>query len=141
MNRTRTQSYDNHTYFPTMTPVAGLPGVVAFLLLGLGMARQPTVQNLALICLAFSVIVLALISRAYTVRLQDRIVRLEMQLRLERLGREHDFPQLSTAQLAALRFASNAELPGLLDRSLAENLTPDQIKRAVCDWQPDFYRT
>jgi hypothetical protein len=111
------------------------------LLLGLGMARQPTAQNLALICLAFSVIVLALISRAYTVRLQDRIVRLEMQLRLERLGGEHDFPRLSTAQLAALRFASNAELPGLLDRSLAENLTPDQIKRAVCDWQPDFYRT
>jgi len=88
-----------------------------------------------------SVIVLALISRAYTVRLQDRIVRLEMQLRLGRLGREHDFRRLSTAQLAALRFASNAELPGLLDRSLAEDLTPDQIKRAVCDWQPDFYRT
>jgi hypothetical protein len=43
-------------------------------------------------------------------------------------------------QIAALRFAPDAELPGLLDRTLAEPLTSDQIKRAVTDWQGDYGR-
>jgi hypothetical protein len=141
MPQTKTQNFANHTYIPTMTQVAGLPGLVALLLLGVGMFRNATIQNLALICLAFSVVVLVLISRAYTVRLQDRIIRLEMQLRLGRLGREQDFPRLATGQLVALRFASDAELPSLIDRTLAERLTPAQIKGAVGDWQADFHRT
>jgi Family of unknown function (DUF6526) len=141
MAQTKTQNFNNHTYFPTMTPVAGLPGLVALLLLGYGMFRNPSLQNFALVCLAFSVMVLCAISRAYTVRLQDRIVRLEMQVRLERLGRQKDFLSLSTKQLVALRFASDAELPDLIDRALTMKLTPDQIKRSVSDWQADVHRT
>jgi hypothetical protein len=79
--------------------------------------------------------------RRYTVRLQDRIIRLEMRLRLLALGREHDITRVTMRQLVALRFASDAELPALIDRALAENLTPDQIKRAVSNWQPDRMRT
>jgi hypothetical protein len=44
-------------------------------------------------------------------------------------------------QLIAVRFASDAELPALIDRAAAEKLTPDQIKRAVTDWQGDYLRT
>ena len=84
---------------------------------------------------------LALISRAYTVRLQDRIIRLEMRLRLERLGKAFEFTRLTTPQLVALRFASDAELRDLVDRTLTENLALDQIKRSINDWQPDFHRT
>lgn len=135
------QNFANHNYFPTMTPVAGVPAVLSLLLFGFEAFRHPSAQNFALIGLAFSAIVLALISRAYTVRLQDRIIRLEMQLRFERLGSVPGFARLSMPQLVALRFASDAELPGLMDRALAESFTPDQIKRAVRDWQPDFHRT
>jgi hypothetical protein len=137
----KVQNYANHTYFPAMTPVAGVPAVIAFLLFGIEAFRQPSVLVFGLIALAFSTIVLTLISRAYTVRLQDRIIRLEMRLRLERLGKGPDYTRLSTPQLVALRFASDAELPALTDRALTENLVLDQIKRAVHDWQPDFYRT
>ena len=83
--------------------------VVALVLLGVEMFRNPSLQNLALICLAFSVMVLVTISRAYTVRLQDRIIRLEMQLRLERLGHGPKFPRLSTRQLVALRFVPRVQ--------------------------------
>ena len=82
-----------------------------------------------------------LISRAYTVRLQDRIIRLEMLGRLSRIGRDRDFPQLTTQQIIALRFASDAELAALVDRALTEHLSADQIKRAVKTWQPDLHRT
>jgi hypothetical protein len=86
-------------------------------------------------------VTLVVISRTYTVRLQNRIVRVEMMLRLERLGRGAAFRELTMGQLAALRFASDAELPALLDRALAEDLSSDQIKRAVTNWQADYFRT
>ena len=97
--------------------------------------------SIALVLLALGVFTLILISRAYTVRLQDRIIRLEMLGRLARLGREHDFSRLTTRQIVALRFACDAELPALLDRALAEKMDADQIKRAVTSWQPDLHRT
>jgi hypothetical protein len=49
--------------------------------------------------------------------------------------------RLSLPQLIALRFASDEELPDLMGRALDERLTPDQIKRAVRDWQGDYLRT
>ena len=62
-------------------------------------------------------------------------------IRLERLGKGSEFTLLSTPQLVALRFASDAELPDLVDRAWKENLALVQIKRAVKDWQPDLHRT
>ncbi|MDQ2775984.1 MAG: DUF6526 family protein [Acidobacteriota bacterium] len=137
----KAQNFANHTYFPTMTPVAGLPAVIALLLFVFEAFRHGSLEVFGLIALAFSAIVLALISRAYTVRLQDRIIRLEMRIRLEGLSKGSEFTLLSTPQLVALRFASDAELPDLVDRALKENLALVQIKRAVKDWQPDLHRT
>ena len=79
--------------------------------------------------------------RQFSLKLQDRIIRLEMQTRLARLGREADLARLSLRQIIALRFASDAELPALLQRAAAEKLSADQIKRAVTAWQPDDMRT
>ena len=135
------QSYANHAHRPTLSNVAGLFTLVA-LVLFVGVAvRQPSLVMLGLVCLSIGVATLVVISRVYIVSLQDRIIRLEMQGRLSRLGRSADFARLSTKQIAALRFASDAELPALLDKTLTQNLTPDQIKQAVVDWQPDYYRT
>jgi hypothetical protein len=103
--------------------------------------RTPSVISVALLLLAAAVLGLVALIRRYTTRLQDRIIRLEMRLRLAGLGREPDVTRLTTRQLVALRFASDAELAALLDRALAENLTPDQIKRAVTSWQADRMRT
>jgi hypothetical protein len=103
--------------------------------------RQPSVVSFGLVLLSFGVFTLVLISRAYTVRLQNRIIRLEMLGRLARMVRDRDFARLSTSQVVALRFASEGELQALLDRTLAENLSSDQIKRAIVSWQPDLYRT
>lgn len=75
---------------------------------------------------------------------QDRVIRLEMSLRLERLlgpARRGDVERVELPQLIALRFASDAELPALLDEVLAGRLAkPDDIKRRVIDWQRDWLR-
>jgi hypothetical protein len=141
MAETQTQNYANHAHRPTLTTIAAL-----FTVLGLGLAvralvQQPSGLPAAIILIALGTFVLVGISRVYTVKLQDRIIRLEMQLRLERLGRGSDLARLSIKQLTALRFASDAELPALIDRTLRENLTSAQIKEAVRDWQADWMRT
>src|SRR5262245_66191354 len=122
------QSYARHAHRPVLTTIAGLFTGPAVVLLLASAFRQPSLFTFGVACLSLGVFTLVLISRAYTVRLQDRIIRLEMQLRLARLGRERDFSRLSTRQLVALRFASDGELSALIDRALAENLTADQIK-------------
>jgi hypothetical protein len=135
------QSYHSHAHRPTLTGVAGLFTFAGLILLVIFSLRQPSIVAYGLLSLAIGVSTLVWISRAYTVRLQDRIIRLEMHGRLSRLGRDRDFSRLSTSQVVALRFASDPELPALLDRTLLENLNADQIKRGITNWQPDLYRT
>ena len=135
------QSYAHHAHRPTLTTIAGVFTLISIALFATMTIRQPSLVSLGLLSLSLGVATLVLISRAYTVRLQDRIIRLEMLGRLSRIGRERDFERLTIKQLAALRFASDAELAALLDRTIAEDLSPDLIKRAVTDWRPDLYRT
>ena len=135
------QSYAHHAHRPTLTTIAGVFTLISIALFATMTIRQPSLISLGLLSLSLGVATLVLISRAYTVRLQDRIIRLEMLGRVSRIGRERDFERLTLKQLAALRFASDAELAALLDRTIAEDLSPDLIKRAVTDWRPDLYRT
>jgi hypothetical protein len=136
------QTYATHAHRPTLTGVGGL-----FAILALGWfivaAFRGGVSALVLggICLTVAVMVLLTISRVYIVKLQDRIIRLEMQLRLERLGLGPQFRRLSTPQIVALRFASDAELADLVHRAIAERLSSIQIKQAIRDWQGDYHRT
>jgi hypothetical protein len=78
------------------------------------------------------------------VLLQDRIIRMEMAVRLERvLGsmRRADIARLTLSQLIGLRFASDAELPELVDATLAGKLAArEDIKRSVKSWQADWLR-
>lgn len=135
------QTYANHRYRTPGWLATALSAVVAFCMIVLFALRAPSVISIALVLLSFAVLALAVMVRRYATRLQDRIIRLEMRLRLAALGRERDVDRVAMRQLIALRFASDAELPALIDRAVAENLTPDQIKRAVADWQADRMRT
>ena len=135
------QNYANHRHRSPGWLATALFAVLAFALLVLFMLRQPSIISVALLLLSLAVVGLVALIRRYVTRLQDRIIRLEMRLRLATLGRAADAERLGMRQLVALRFASDAELPPLLDRALAENLTPDQIKRAVTAWQADNMRT
>ena len=84
------------------------------------------------------------ITRWYTVKLQDRIIQLEMQVRCARVlpaGDDDLLAQLSPRQVVALRFASDDELGDLLVRAVREQMTPTAIKQAVKQWRPDYMRT
>jgi hypothetical protein len=136
-----TQTYANHVYRARAWSITWLVAVLAFLAMTYHAFEEPTYVSFALAALAGVVVSAVSLIRVFAIRLQNRIIRLEMRVRLARLGREQDLHRLSMPQLVALRFASDAELPALIDRTLSENLTSDAIKRAVRDWQGDYLRT
>jgi hypothetical protein len=121
--------------------IAALSALIGFVLISVAAVRQPSAGQTGLLLVAFAAVSTVFMVRRYALALQDRIIRLEMQTRLTRLGRSADFARLTKPQVIALRFASDAELPALMDRAIAENLSADQIKRAVTAWQPDLMRT
>jgi hypothetical protein len=126
------------------TYIAGVFGGVAFVLLAEAWLLGRNTGPLGSVLLAVAVLALVSISRAYTVRLQNRIIRLEMRLRLRDVlpaSQHAQIQELSTPQLVALRFASDAELPALVERAVRERLSRDDIKKAIKDWVPDWERT
>lgn len=135
------QTYANHVHRPRAWIVTWLIAAIAFLLFAVQAFLEPGDTSFALLALAGVVLSTVSLLRQFSLRLQNRIIQLEMQVRLARLGLDRDFARLTLAQLIALRFAADAELPALIARALSEGLTPDQIKRAVKDWQGDYLRT
>jgi len=111
--------------------VRGLPGV-------------PFFDRLLALAVAAALVLLSWYARTFPLRAQDRIIRLEERLRLERLLPADLKPrigELRTGQLIALRFASDEELPELtrtvLDKGMSKQ---DEIKKLVRSWRADHLR-
>lgn len=86
----------------------------------------------------------ALYGRMFALTVQDRVIRLEMQLRLQNLLAPElraRIGEFNVGQLVSMRFASDAELPELARKVLDEHLTDRKaIKQLVKNWQPDLLR-
>jgi hypothetical protein len=95
------------------------------------------------ILVAVAFVILALRVRGYGTKNQDRIIRLEEQVRYARVLPEPILTRsaaLTLDQYIGLRFACDTELAALVERTLTENLTRKQIKEAVTTWRPDHFR-
>jgi hypothetical protein len=86
----------------------------------------------------------SVMARSYSTKVQDRIIRLEMRLRMERVlppDLAVRIGEFTLGQLIALRFASDAELPELARKVLAEKIEKrSEIKKLIKDWQADWHR-
>jgi len=91
-----------------------------------------------------ALIALFVFARNSTLAVQDRLIRLEMRLRLAGVlppDLQPRIPEFTLAQLISLRFAGDAELPGLARKVLDEKLEDRKsIKQLVKDWQADYLR-
>ena len=138
------QTYANHRQIVWITILAGIVLLAETCRRIVEAVRQPSVEAVWMVVVCLALLVVFGNSRRKAMIVQDRVIRLEMRLRLEWLlpPEQHvDIPRLTLPQLVALRFAGDKELPGLVTRTLAgEFATPDAIKRAVRDWQADRVR-
>jgi hypothetical protein len=141
------QNYNNHARYYPLHHFIFYP----LLLAGIGVSIRYAVEYPSLrsvwLMLTGIFILIALLSymlrQHYGLGNQDRIVRLEMRLRYYILTGQRLEPleeKLSFSQLAALRFAPDEELPALIQRAMTENLSADNIKKAISNWVPDEMR-
>lgn len=139
------QTYANHRrYFPLYHYFA-LPIFLANVVVAVSHAIQrPTPLSAWLVVVSLGLVGALLASRASTLHVQNRLIGLEMRLRLattlppELRGRINE---LHLRHLIGLRFAGDAELPELVERCLRGELaTTDAVKRAIREWRPDFIR-
>jgi hypothetical protein len=143
---TRTQQYANHRHNPKMTGIGGLfllIAVIGFVLRWFYIGGRYTMA-LGIFGVLGALWMLLSMSRVYTTKLQDRIIKLEMRLRAAEVlspAQRAALAQLTKSQIVALRFAADDELPGLIERAQRENLSGEQIKRAITHWVPDWDRT
>lgn len=124
---------------------------VGFMILLLGVIaasvhayRQRTYYNHWMIIYTFGVLLVTFRARAQTVTVQNRVIRLEMRLRLKDvlpaalIGR---IDELQLSQLIGLRFAPDAELAGLVERCLSGELANGEaVKKQIKNWVPDYVR-
>jgi hypothetical protein len=92
-----------------------------------------------------TLMVLTLISvsfhcRSFALKAQDRAIRAEENLRYFILTGKRLNQDLSLEQIIALRFASDEEFVSMTQIAIEQNLKPDEIKRLIKDWRPDYYR-
>jgi hypothetical protein len=144
MSERKPQTYANHTRFDPLFHFFLIPVLLITLILTIvHLVKHPNCASVWHVVLAFVLILIIGKARGYALKVQDRVIRLEERLRLATLLPEPlrgRIGELQERQLIALRFASDAELPALVDRTLKENLTQKQIKQAIQNWCPDYFR-
>jgi uncharacterized protein DUF6526 len=138
------QNLANHTRLDPpfhffVLPVLAITWVVSVVVL----VRRPCFLHFWIVVFNTALIVAVTRSRQYALKVQDRVIRLEERLRLATLLPDSLRPQiakLTERQLIALRFASDEEVPALVERTLSANLASADIKKSIKNWRPDYWR-
>ncbi len=141
------QNYKNHTRFDppfhfVLVPIL-LINVIFTLVVMIHHWGHQTVLHAWLFIIAIVLLMMLGTSRRYANGVQDRVIRLEERLRYAQLLTPEQMATsqaLTVRQIVALRFASDAELPALMQRAVAEQLPPKAIKQAITVWRPDNLR-
>jgi hypothetical protein len=139
------QSYAHHTRWDPAFHFFVLPMfaiAVITLIVHVAMHHR-NLHGLLMVVFALAVLTAVFKIRLYPLKVQDRVIRLEERLRMNILLPEalrSRMPELTESQLIALRFASDGELPGLVQKTLSERLSPGDIKKAIKTWRADDWR-
>lgn len=138
------QTYANHGRFDPLYHFFALPvfGITAIGMVVLFL-MHPNVHSGWMFVVSVAAAVLVVKFRFYALKDQDRIIRLEERLRLATLLSEplrSRIPELMEDQLIAIRFASDAEVPAVVERALSGKLSRAEIKKSIQNWRPDYWR-
>lgn len=139
------QNYANHRKYDVLFHFIVSPLLtINWIYAGIQLRGSVDTPHVVAFISAFTLVLLALSARGMALTVQDRVIRLEMRLRLKELlpsSQHGDIAKLTRKQLVGLRFASDAELPGLVAKVLADDIqNADAIKKMVTTWVADDLR-
>lgn len=146
MKEPKPQSFSNHTKITPLQHVIWLP--LSFIMLFsiftyiiVTVVRGTfTFSTLLLLGTVILAIIPGMLARMYALILQDRLIRTEEQLRYYVLTNKRLDPRISMDQLIGLRFASDDEYVELVEKTIAENLSKEEIKATIKNWRADNHR-
>lgn len=141
----QSQNFENHARFVPLFHFVVAPIFILNIVWQIvRVIRHFSFDTVVSLLVAVALFLLALTARIMALTVQDRVIRLEMRLRMqEQLPGDlrARIPEFTVDQLISLRFASDAELPALAQKVLDDKLTNQKaIKKLVRDWQPDLLR-
>lgn len=142
----KAQRYANHTrivkgFHLLLGSLLALGAIGSFVNVYLQIVEHDAIVGSFLIAVLFVCgILLFWFTRRFTVTVQDRAIRAEERLRYYILTHKAMDIRLTTEQIIALRFAPDDEFLVLADRAVRENLSADDIKRAIKNWKADYHR-
>lgn len=139
------QTYQNHTRFFPLVHFVLFPALLFNLIWQIvRLYQEPNWDRAEWLFMALVFIGMNVAARLQALKAQDRVIRLEEKLRLNSLlpkDLAEKASNLKTGQLIALRFASDQELQGLVERTLnGEFNTTKEIKLAIKNWRGDYLR-
>jgi hypothetical protein len=145
MSAEPSQSYENHA---RMVPgFHYVTGAMTLIFVGWSIWQAMTTRTVAAhfeMLGGFALLGTYWYTRAFPLGAQDRVIRLEEQLRLTALlpdDLRKRIPELTSRQLIALRFASDGEVAELVRWVLTDNVSDTKlIKQKIRTWRPDFHR-
>jgi len=98
------------------------------------------ITPITFLLISVALMLVALFSRTFALKAQDRAIRAEESLRYFVLTGKLPDPRLTIQQMIALRFASDSEVIELAQRAVKENMKASDIKKAIKNWKGDYYR-
>ena len=138
------QNYKNHSKFVIGYHVVTLLAILAFLggtIRNLWNSSEDNLYSASLlVLLAFILLFMFYFIRSFALKAQDRAIRAEEKLRYFILTGKSVSNKLTTRQFIGLRFASDDEFPALAEKAALENLSENDIKKAIKNWKADDYR-
>ncbi len=140
-----TQNFANHTRWHPPFHFVLFPILLLHFLYSIYRLYQtPDFAHAEVLLLAFGLLLMMLLTRINPLRAQDRLIRLEEQLRYQRVlpadlaARAAQIPERF---IIALRFASDGELAGLVQQVLDNKFEkPADVKQAIKSWRGDYFR-
>ena len=119
----------------------GIPVLILVVLSIIYLARDGVhYQSIMFLLTGWVLLSMLFRSRGFALKAQDRAIRAEEGLRYFILTGKRLDQKLSIRQIVALRFASDEELPPLVEKAITENLSNKEIKQAIKNWRADLYR-
>ena len=140
-----TQSFSNHTRWHTPFHFVLFPVFfIHFAWCVWQITKSLTLEHAEQLLLSFGFLVMVLLVRTNPLKAQDRVIRLEEQLRYQRLlpadlaARASALP---VGFIVAMRFASDGELADIAQRAVDGGFAkPKDLKEAIKNWRGDYYR-
>jgi hypothetical protein len=144
MPRKKQQDFSNHSHW---VPLYHYLTIAAMAILVTGASynlvagrKGETLLNTLFLLLAITLVSVSFHNRSFALKVQDRAIRAEENLRYFILTGKRLDQSITIEQLIALRFADDNEFVELVDKALKENLSPKEIKKEIKNWRPDYHR-